>query len=126
MITAATLRLWYWPHWTYSISWLWTNPVSYNFWSSAWGEHLFQVFVLAALYLLFRPLFRRIMKHVECSIDGCTNIGHPVTGTPYRACHLLGHHPGATHKPGEPITVAHVAEAHANYVNGLVPPSVSR
>jgi hypothetical protein len=112
-VASATPLLWHWPTWTYAISWLWTNPVSYNFWSSAWGEHLFQAFMVLLLYLLFRPLFNRIKKHLECDITGCTNIGHPIAGTPYRACRTPGHHPAVVHKEGEPITAEHLKEAHA-------------
>ena len=100
-----------WPPWTYGISWLWTNPASYNFWSCAWGEHLFDALALLALYLLLRPVFRRVEKHFECHVDDCSKPGHVVHGTGYRACH--DHHPAVAHKPGEAITAAHIAEAHA-------------
>jgi hypothetical protein len=111
----VTPLLFHWPHWTYSISWLWTNPVSYNFWSSGWGETLLEIFKLGILFLLLRPLYQRISRrvhmHLDCHIDGCERIGHPVHGTGYRACHE--HHPAVAHTPGEAITAEHIAQAHA-------------
>ena len=108
----ATLFLWHWPYWAESISWLWRNPNSYNFSSSEWGGAIFRAIEVGGLYLLLKPLRAKINHHLECSVEGCTNIGHPIPHTPYRACHIAGHHPGATHKPNEPITAQHIREAH--------------
>jgi hypothetical protein len=117
MLGTATPLLWHWPTWTYAISWLWTNPVSYNFWSSGWGESLLEVVKFGVLLLLLRPLYRRVHIHLQCDFDGCTNWGHPVHATGYRACHSAGHHPAVEHKPGEPITAEHIARAHAKANN---------
>jgi hypothetical protein len=106
----VTPLLFHWPHWTYTVSWLWTNPVSYNFWSSGWGESLLEIIKLGILFLLLRPAYRRATKHLECHVDGCTHVGHPVHGTGYRACH--DHHPAVAHEPGEAVTAAHIAQAH--------------
>lgn len=73
------------------VSWLWTNPSAYNFASSEWGGLVFHGVELGALYLLLRPLYRRVHGHLECRVTGCANWGHPVHGTSFRAC--PEHHP---------------------------------
>lgn len=97
------------------ISWLWTNPTSYNLWSSEWGGLIFKTFYLFLVVViakwLLQPVARRVHAHLECHVDGCTRLGYPVHRTGYRACHE--HHPAVVHKPGEPITAEHIAEAHA-------------
>lgn len=95
-------------HWL-STQWLDAGP--YNFWSSAWGEGLAGVVKVGVLFLLLRPLYQRLRRHVECHVDVCTNIGHSVPGTGYRACHE--HHPAVAHEPGEAVTAEHIAQAHA-------------
>jgi len=98
----------------HAVSDQWLQPDSYNFWSSGWGESLLEIVKVGILFLLLRPLYRRLTKHLECHVDGCTHIGYPVHGTGYRACHVAGHHPGIKHKPGEAITAEHIAQAHAD------------
>ena len=103
--------LWHWPHLLAPLSWPWRNPWAYNFSSSEWGGAIFHALELGVLYAVVRPGLQRARRHLECSEAGCTAMGHPVHGTPYRACHT--HHPGAVHRPGEAVTAAHMAEAHA-------------
>lgn len=69
-----------WPHWLRYISWLWTNPASYNLWSSSWGE-----------LILKMPLVVWAIRHLNCDVSGCKRLGHPVEGTGHRACRH--HHP---------------------------------
>lgn len=63
-----------WPHWTYSISWLWTNPASYNLWSSEWGGVLFKLWIAVL-----------VLKHLNCHEHHCLRLswrkdqdGHPI------------------------------------------------
>lgn len=62
------------------VSWLWTNPASYNFFSSVFGELALKV-----------PLILIAYKHVNCDVRRCWRLGHPVEGTGHRACRR--HHP---------------------------------
>ncbi|HEY1690049.1 MAG TPA: hypothetical protein VGF95_14435 [Solirubrobacteraceae bacterium] len=95
-----------------SVSWLWTNPDAYNWASSEWGGQVFKLIDLAVFFLVVQKLIRPWRAHLECHVDGCSKLGHAVPGTAYRACRT--HHPGAVaHRPGEPVTAKHIAEAHA-------------
>lgn len=89
----------------------WLSPGPYNFWSSGWGESALEIIKLGILFLLLRPAYRRLTRRLECHVDGCSSIGHPVHGTGYRACH--NHHPAVAHQPGEAVTAEHIAQAHA-------------
>lgn len=109
------LPAWVWPPWLNWLSWLWTNPASYNLWSSEWGGSLFKLLYLVLVFVVVRrvvqPWTRRVHAHLECHVDGCERWGYPVHGTGYRACHE--HHPAIAHEPGEAITAAHIKRAHA-------------
>lgn len=102
-----TPLLFHWPHWTYAISWLWVNPVSYNFWSSGWGETLLEIVKLGILFLLLRPLYKRVAHHLECRAPGCERWGHPIHGTSFRAC--VEHHPHLSEEGHTPEEMAHAA-----------------
>ncbi len=103
-------ELWAWGSSWHWLSWGWTNSAAYNFNSSEWGGAIWHAAELFGLYLLLKPLYRKVIHHYECDEHACTRIGHRIEGTPYRACHE--HHPGRVHEPGEAITVKHLKEAH--------------
>jgi hypothetical protein len=86
-----------WPHFLEPISWLWINPSSYNLWSSSFGEIVLKL-----------PLVVWALRHLNCKVDGCWRVGHPVHGTGYRACRR--HHPAM--KSAGPITAEEIAAAH--------------
>jgi hypothetical protein len=83
--------------------------LGYQFWSGI-GSDFGQVTLITGLALVFIKALRVYRKHTECHVDGCSQHGHVVHGTPYRACDL--HDPRITHEPGEPITAEHIATAH--------------
>jgi hypothetical protein len=98
------------------VSELWLRPSLYNFFSSEWGGTLFKLLELLLIFVVIRrvvrPWARRVHRHMECQVDGCSRWGHPVPGTGYRACHHEGHNPAVAHKPGEAVTVEHIRMAH--------------
>lgn len=109
----------FWPEWTYHVSWLWTNPASYNFSSSEWGGLVFKVLELLVIFVVVRcvvqPWAKRVHAHMECHVDGCERWGHPVHPTGYRAC--AEHHPVI--KSDGPITAQDIADAHAGLAEGV-------
>jgi hypothetical protein len=79
----------------------------YQWWSGA-GSDLGEVTLVTTAIVGLITALRIYRKHTECHVDGCSKRGHPVHGTPYRACHE--HHPASVHG-SEPITAQHIADA---------------
>jgi hypothetical protein len=79
---------------------------SYNAHSGIFG----QIAILGSVVAGFLATYRLYRKHTECHVEGCSKRGHPVHGTPYRACHE--HHPASVHNEGEAITAEHIRRAH--------------
>lgn len=82
------------PH---DIQFLWTDPSTYNFFSSVFGELVIKI-----------PLAIWFLHHFECNVTGCHKVGHKVSGTSFRACKK--HHPKLKYK--EETTAEEIAEAH--------------
>lgn len=113
-----TPLLFHWPHWTYAISWLWQNPDSYNFWSSGWGESLLEILKLGILFLLLRPLYRRVMRRFTCHEVGCSNHGKYVIEGGVRCCDI--HHPAQDMRPVSERGLVHrLHSSHVLHVAGL-------
>lgn len=95
------------------ISWLWTNPAAYAFASSEWGAAVFHVVELGVLYLLLRPVYRRVHKHFECQVVDCVEVGHPVHPTGLRAC--PEHHPHMNPGGHTAEEIAALGAAHGSF-----------
>lgn len=99
------------------ISWLWTNPTSYNFSSSEWGGMVFKLFYaivfIVVVRWLFKPLMRRIHEHMECDVQGCSRWGRLVHGTSHRAC--KEHHPHLKEEGHTPTEIEKAAKFGHRY-----------
>lgn len=78
---------------------LWTDPHTYNFFSTSLPEMVWQL-----------PIALFAMRHLNCHVTRCFRIGHKVEGTSHRACRK--HHPGIKSR-GERTTVEQIKKAHA-------------
>jgi hypothetical protein len=61
----------------------------------------------------FSGVLITIYHHLECHVQApknCHRLGHPVPGTPHRACHE--HNPATTFPIEEKITAKHLKTAH--------------
>jgi hypothetical protein len=81
----STIHILTWPTWLENLSWFWTNPKAYNFWSSSFGEFALKIWVLVY-----------VLKHLNCHSPGCIRIGthhfhDPDTGEIHKLCKK--HHP---------------------------------
>ena len=78
----------FWPSWLHE---QWTNPAHSNFWSSEMGGVAVHLLELAIVMVFIRWGWGKIHSHLECHVEGCTRLGHPIHGTSHRACKT--HHP---------------------------------
>lgn len=117
-VLASMADPWHW-HWVSHtpvlrqlyevVSWTWGGAGQGGQASETYAAFSSSVPCLALISLLAN-WWRKHRLDVQCSVTGCRRRGHPVHGTPYRACHE--HAPDIEHEPGEPVTVEHIARAH--------------
>jgi hypothetical protein len=85
----------------------WLNPSWYNFMSSEFGGIAVKLVGLLIFGMFVRWLHQKVHAHLECHVEGCSAIGHPVHGTSHRAC--KPHHPHLDEEGHSAKEIAHAA-----------------